>query len=121
MNNEEYNEWEQFVQSLIDNKDKRLLMTHKPYEVRYVDKYFPGYLTEEELQERQFTGRFWALSGGNDDTPFAMLFIIADNETVLYVERDRNGKDVSGLYVFNRSEVLSDLPDCLRGCYYNDN
>lgn len=112
----EYNEFEEFVQSLIDNKDKRLLMTHKPYEVRYVDKYFQGYLTEEELQERQFTGRYWAIKT-LEDLPTA-LFVIIDNELVLIVNKDRSGKMVEGVY--SRASVKPVLPDCLRGYYYND-
>jgi hypothetical protein len=112
-----YDEFNEFVQSLIDNKDKRLLMTHKPSEVRYVDKYFGDYLTEEELQERQFIGRFWAIKT-SEDLPTA-LFIIVDNSTVLIVNKDRSGKIVEGAY--SRASVSPVLPDCLRGYYYNDN
>ena len=117
MNNEEYNEWEQFVQSLIDNKDKPLLMTHKPSEVRYCSKYFGDYLTEDELQERQFSGRFWTIRAEDEDDP-TILFIILDNELVLCVHKEINGKMVED--VRNRDYMKHMMPDCLRGCYYND-
>lgn len=110
------NEFDEFVQSLIDNKDKKLLMTHLPLAVRYCRKYFDGYLTSDELSERQFTGRFWdIISDGYAPTT---LYVILDNDTVLAVYKDIHGKYVEGIGARGIMNIV--LPETLRGRYYND-
>lgn len=111
------NEYEEFLESLMESKEKRPIMTHLPSDVRYVSKFFDGYLTEEELQERQFTGRYWCIRGG-DDITYAMLLIVLDNDTVLYVTRNSKGMYTEA--VCNRNDALCFLPNSLRGMYYGN-
>lgn len=111
------NEFDDFIQSLVQNKEKRPIMTHLPSTVRYVDKYFSGYLTEEELQEHQYTGRFWDIKAG-DDEHWTTLFIILDNETVLLISKVRGEELLEGVY--DRASTKPVLPDSLRGMYYDN-
>ena len=72
-------------------------------------------LTEEELRERQDEGRYWEIVQVNDD--LYKLYIILDNETVLCVERARNGKHYE--CIFDIADAQINLPESLRGRYYN--
>lgn len=62
-----------------------LKMFHNPSTVRLASLHFGGYLTKEELQERQYEGRFWDMLHCSDRY---RLIIILDNETVLFVDED---------------------------------
>ena len=75
--------YEKFLDSLDEVKCKKLLMTHLPSKINIAKKFFDGYLTEEELQERQYAGRFW-------DIDIGLLFILADDDTllVIYIDGD---------------------------------
>ncbi len=62
-----------------------LKMFHNPSNVRLASLHFGGYLAKEELQERQYGGRFWDLIHCGDNY---RLIIVLDNETVLFVDKD---------------------------------
>ena len=89
--------------SLDEVKDCNLLMTHLPLDIRLTRKVFEGYLTEDELQEKQYCGRFWDLCGG-------YLYILVDDDTVVVIEPDNN-KDV---HIYGRDH----LPQSLKGRHY---
>lgn len=88
--------------SLDKVNDPKLMMTHLSSYVKYAREYYEGYLTEDELQEKQYEGRFWDLVG-------FFLYILFDNDTVVVIEPDN--KDV---YIYGRYC----LPQSLVGCYY---
>lgn len=97
------------------------IMHHLPSEVTYASKFFPGYLTEDEMQERQFTGRYWYVSYNNEGFIISnrpVLFIILDNETVLTAHYDEDDDIVEGVY--DKANSLVYIPDSLRGIYYAD-
>lgn len=93
--------YEKFMDSLDEVKYKKLLMTHTTTDINLTRKYFDGYLTEEELQERQYSGRFWDINLG-------ALYILADNDTLVIV--DDNG--AVGIY------GRECLPESLKGRHY---
>lgn len=93
--------YEKFLDSLHKVKDNKLLMYHKPSKINLAKKYFDGYLTEEELQEKQYEGRFW-------DIYLGALYILFDNDTLVIV--DANG--VVGTY------GRDCLPESLKGRHY---
>ena len=93
--------YEMFIDSLHKVKDNKLLMFHLPSKINEAKKLFDGYLTEEELQERQYYGRFW-------DIYLGALYILVDNDTLVIV--DVNG--VVGTYGRNC------LPESLKGRHY---
>lgn len=59
------------------------IMCHKPSTVKLASKCFAGYLTDEELQERQFNGRPWDIETAAN---FAVLYIIIDDEYLVRVD-----------------------------------
>ena len=93
--------YEKFMDSLDEVKCKKLLMTHTTIDINIARKYFDGYLTEEELQETQYSGRFW-------DIIRFHLYILVDNDTLVVVD---NEKDV---VILGREH----LPLILRDKYY---
>ena len=93
--------YEKFLDSLDEVKCKKLLMTHLPSKIYIAKKLFDGYLTEEELQERQYEGRFW-------DIYLGALYILADDDTLVIV--DASG--VVGIY------GRDCLPESLIGRHY---
>ena len=97
--------YDKFMDSLDEVKDCKLLMTHLPLDIRLTRIVFEGYLTEEELQEKQYEGRFWDLCGG-------YLYILVDDDTVVVIEPDNN-KDV---HIYGRDH----LPQSLVGRHYYD-
>lgn len=96
------NLYSNFVSSLDELKEKDMLMYRLPSDVLDASIKYPGYLTNEELQERQYKGRYWDLCGG-------YLYILVDNETLVVVDN----KDVK---IFGREH----LPFSLAGRYYYD-
>lgn len=99
-----YGDW---LNSLSEVKDKSMLMSHLPSEINQASKFFPGYLTDEELQERQYKGRFWEID--NKD-----LYILVDNETVVIISAE--GSKLTR--IFERGVVV--LPTSLQGRHYYD-
>ena len=93
-----------FLDSLDDVKNKTILMSHLPSDLTYARKYYSDYLTNEELQERQYSGRFWDISCRN-------LYVLVDDETLVIVDTERNTKIFSG---------RENLPYSLRGRHYYD-
>lgn len=71
--------YKNFLDSLDEVNCKKLLMTHTTTDINLSRKYFDGYLTEEELQERQYEGRFWDINLGT-------LYILVDDDTVVIVD-----------------------------------
>lgn len=91
-----------FLDSLDKVKCKKLLMTHLPSKINIAKKFFDGYLTEEELQERQYDGsRFWDIIGYH-------LFILVDNDTLVVVDKKKD------IVILGREHV----PISLRDKYY---
>lgn len=80
----------------------KIIDTHNSLDVIYALDNYEDYLTEEELQEIQYEGRYWDLLGG-------YLYILVDNDTLVVIEPDN--KDV---HIFGRDY----LPQSLVGCYY---
>ena len=93
--------YEKFMDSLDKVKCKNVLMTHTTIDINLSRKYFDGYLTEEELQERQYYGRFWDINLG-------ALYILVDNDTLVIV-------DVNG---FVGTYGRDCLPKSLKGRHY---
>ena len=93
--------YKKFLDSLDEVKCKKLLMTHTTTDINLARKYFDGYLTDVELQERQYEGRFWDISLG-------AVYILVDNDTLVIV-------DVSGVVgIYGRDY----LPISLKGRHY---
>lgn len=93
--------YEKFMDSLDEVKYKKLLMTHLPSKINIAKKLFDGYLTDEELQERQYFGRFWDIYLGS-------IYILVDNDTLVIV----NTYGVVGIY------GREHLPESLKGRHY---
>lgn len=98
-----YDIYEGFMKSLDEVKEKNVLMNHLPSDVNIASKLFPGYLTDEELQERQYKGRFW-------DVIDSELYILVDDETLVVVNKKGKTK------IFGRDN----LPYSLQGRHYYD-
>lgn len=66
-----------------DSQKKKPMMFHTSAKIHLVKRLFDGYLTKEELQEKQYEGRFWDISNG-------ILFILIDEDTlvVIYIDGD---------------------------------
>ena len=64
--------YDEFLDSIDKVKDKKVLMYHSSSDVGIASKLFRGYLTDEELQETQYKGRFWDVRGSN-------LYILVDD------------------------------------------
>ena len=95
------NTYEKFLDSLDKVKCKILLMTHLTSKINIAKKLFDGYLTEEELQERQYDGRFWDIIGYH-------LFILVDNDTLVVVDKKKD------IVILGREHI----PISLRDKYY---
>ena len=93
-----------FLDSLDDVKNKTMLMSHLSSDLAYARKRYSDYLTNEELQEKQYSGRFWAIDG-------TLLYILFDNETVIVVHYDK-------IKIFERENCK--LPVSLQGRHYFD-
>lgn len=103
--------YEDFLKTLEENNvNVYPIMTHKPSSINLAKRLFEGYLTEEELSERQYSGRFW-------DIQNYILFITLDNETILVVHDTDTG--IKAECECDRCNMLNYLPDSLRGRYYN--
>lgn len=85
--------FEKFIQSLYDAQ-KDGFKLHSSEEIEKARPYI-GYLTEEELQEVQLTGRFWAFDKYNN------LYVIVDNDTIMCLLQDEWGKIEYTLYPRN--------------------
>ena len=94
--------YKKFLESLHQAYDHKLMMNHLQLDISLTRRDFEGYLTEEELQEKQYEGRFWDLLGG-------YLYILVDDETLVVIEPDN--KDV---HIFGRDH----LPESLKGRHY---
>lgn len=111
-----YGDW---LDSLSNVKDKNMLMFHLPSEINEASRLFPGYLTDEELQEKQYKGRFWAIERFHNvnscsyisESFIHYLYILVDNETVVIVNTE--GETII-------SERGPNLPTSLKGRYYYD-
>lgn len=95
------NLYDNFLNSLDEVKEKKMLMEHPRKAIADASKLFGDYLTEEELQEEQYEGRFW-------DIYLGALYILVDDDTLVIV--DANG--VVGIY--GREHI----PLSLRDKYY---
>lgn len=93
--------YEKFLDSLDEVNCKKLLITHSPFDVDYARTYYDGYLTNEELQTKQYEGRFWDINLG-------ALYILVDNDTLVIV----NANGFIGTY------GRDCLPESLRDKYY---
>lgn len=74
---------------------------HNSLDVIYALDNYEDYLTEEELQEIQYEGRFWDIIGYH-------LFILVDNDTLVVVDDKGDEK------IFGRDY----LPLSLQGRHY---
>jgi len=111
------NEYEEFLESLQVKKYKPI-MTHLPSEVNYASIFYDGYLSREELQERQWAGRYWCISdSANTVGGRFVLDILLDNETVLVINYTANGDIEYNTY--NKDDIKYALPNSLIGMYYN--
>lgn len=79
----------------------KIIDIHNSLDVIYALDNYEDYLTEEELQEIQYSGRFWDIIGYN-------LFILVDNDTLVVVD---NEKDI---VILGREHI----PLSLRDKYY---
>ena len=93
--------YEKFLDSLDEVNCKNVLMTHPPSRINIAKKLFDGYLTNEELEEIQYEGRFWNIIGYH-------LYILVDNDTLVVVD---NEKDIA---ILGREHI----PLSLRDKYY---
>ncbi len=98
------NLYNEFISSLDDVKNKTMLMSHSSEDLELARKYYSNYLTEEELQEKQYSGRFWHIEG-------VALYILFDNETVIAIH-------YNNIKIFERGSYK--LPVRLQGRYYDE-
>lgn len=93
--------YEKFMDSLDKVNNKKLLMTHTSSKIHLAKRLFDDYLTEEEIQEKQYKGRFW-------DIDLGILFILVDDDTlaVIYIDGD--------VKIYGRDC----LPESLKGRHY---
>lgn len=108
------NEFDDFLNSLEERRYKPI-MCHKPSDIIFAENFFEGYITKDELSERQYVGRFWTVCVSRCEDDF--IYIILDNETVLEVSYNHITGDYKEI-LLSRVGLL--LPDELQGCYYND-
>lgn len=104
--------YDDFLNSLEERRYKPI-MCHKPSDVGLAKRFFKSYLTEEELCERQYTGRFWAIH--NSLTGIYALYIIIDNE--VYIKVDYDGEYL--VTICDKHILKTFLPEELRGRYYD--
>jgi len=117
------NLYDDFIKTLEDNNNKeRPIMTHLPSNIRKARMIFEGYLAEEELQERQFSGRFWEICQDLENPSLYRLFIILDNDTVLWAEAIASlTKEVYIVKeaIYKRDDIKQELLQSLRGRFYD--
>lgn len=80
---------------------EKIIDTHNSLDVIYALENYEDYLTKEELQETQYSGRFWDIIGHH-------LFILVDNYTLVVVDNKKN------IAIIRREHT----PLSLRGKYY---
>lgn len=103
-------DWQEFMDSLVELNKHKFLMIHPPVDVEVAKLRFEKYLTDYELQEEQLIGRYWAF--GKD-----AFYILLDNELALRITCTKGGIKDEVVY---RDDYKTEFPDALRGCYYND-
>lgn len=97
------NLYDNFLTSLDEVNEKKMLMEHPRKAIADASKLFDGYLTDEELQERQYEGRFW-------DTFLGYLYILVDDDTLVIIEAaDPKNYEIAG---------RDKLPIHMRGIHY---
>lgn len=97
------NLYDNFLNSLDKVNEKKMLMEHPRKAIADASKLFDGYLTDEELQEKQYSGRFW-------DTFLGYLYILVDNDTLVIIEAaDPKNYEIAG---------RDRLPIHMRGIHY---
>jgi len=104
--------YDKFIGSLGEAIDKTALMNHLPKDIEEVSRVFPGYLTDEELQETQYKGRFWDICKMSHLSGSFMyyLYILVDNETLVIVDNEGMTQILGRNY----------LPYSLQGIYYDE-
>jgi len=106
-----YKLYNDFINSLEEKRDYPIMM-HLPSNVAIAIRFFENYLTEDELQERQYRGRFWDICKISCPSGFFMyyLYILVDNETLVIVDNE------------GRTQILGRdrLPYSLQGRYYDE-
>lgn len=107
-NNELYEDFQK------SSETQKPMMTHKPSDIRLAKRFYKGYLAEEELCERQYTGRFWSIEKYMI-TGYA-LYIIIDNNTFMVVVYYGN-TITEDIYDMSQTCIL---PENLRGYFYYD-
>lgn len=115
--------YDEFIKTLEDNKNReRPIMTHLPSNIRKARMIYDGYLAEEELQERQFSGRFWDICQDLDNENLYTLYVVLDNDTVLraiaQVGLTRKIFTVNE-DIYKRDDIKQELPQSLRGRFYD--
>lgn len=85
-----------------------IIMTHNPSDVELAKKYFKDYLTDDELNERQQSGRPWDIVQTSISTS---LYILVDDETAICVCRTNT---ISSSIFEGESDMLCILPASLR-------
>ena len=102
-----YKLYNDFINSLEEKRDYPIMM-HRPSDVAIAIRFFENYLTEDELQERQYRGRFWDVIHFSDT--LYTLYILFDNETLVIVDNE------------GRTQILGRdrLPHSLQGRYYDE-
>ena len=97
------NLYDNFLNSLDEVKEKKMLMDHPRKAIADASKLFGDYLTKEELQEEQYEGRFW-------DTFLGYLYILVDEDTLVIIEAaDPKNYEIAG---------RDRLPIHMRGRHY---
>lgn len=87
--------------------DERFAMWHDPSTIRKANIYFDGYLTESEMSERQYYGRFWEIT----ETPdYVYLHILLDGDTAVRVSFFKKDKTLNESII----DKISSLPQSLR-------
>lgn len=101
--------YDEFINSL-EEKENIPLMTHTLSTISIAKLYFKDYLTEDELCEKQYSGRFWDITQVCEYNNYDYrLYIALDNDIAIMVAN--NGQES----IIDRTAV----PKSLRGMHYN--